>query len=115
MNTINPMQESADTTNVLEIEILNHPGALSHIFGLFARRACSIDGIVCVPDGDGSRSRLWLRVANKERIQQMTRFVENLVDVISVRLCGEQIDLFDELPSQFRQPASQVLHGESRL
>lgn len=103
MNTFSPMRESATTTNVLEIEILNHPGALSHIVGQFARRACNIDGMICVPDGDGSKSRLWLRLANKERALQMSRFVENLVDVISVQICGDQNHLFEELPLLIRQ------------
>ncbi|EMK3758521.1 ACT domain-containing protein, partial [Providencia rettgeri] len=33
----------------LELIVRNHPGVMSHICGLFARRAFNVDGILCMP------------------------------------------------------------------
>lgn len=33
----------------LELVVRNHPGVMTHICGLFARRAFNVDGILCLP------------------------------------------------------------------
>lgn len=33
----------------LELIVRNHPGVMTHICGLFARRAFNVDGILCLP------------------------------------------------------------------
>ncbi len=36
------------TRPVLEIDVNNHPGVMSHVVGLFSRRAYNVEGIICV-------------------------------------------------------------------
>jgi hypothetical protein len=47
---------------VLELGVANHPGVMSHICNLFARRAFNVEGILCMPVGGGETSRIWLLV-----------------------------------------------------
>jgi acetolactate synthase-1/3 small subunit len=71
---------------ILELRVRNHPGAMSHITGLFARRAFNLDSILCTPVGDGSESRMFLQVADTPRLTQIERQLEKLEDVRAVRL-----------------------------
>lgn len=71
---------------ILELRVRNHPGAMSHITGLFARRAFNLDSIVCTPVGDGAESRMLLQVADTPRLAQIERQLEKLHDVLAVRL-----------------------------
>ncbi len=69
---------------VLRLLVRNHPGVMSHVCGLFARRACNVEGIVCLPVGDGRRSAVLLLVREDGRLRQLLRHVEKLEDVIEV-------------------------------
>lgn len=71
---------------VLELTVNNHPGVMSHICGLFSRRAYNLEGIVCVPVGTGSISRMWLQVNEAEKLQQVVKQVQKLPDVLAVQL-----------------------------
>ena len=64
----------------------NHPGVMSHVCGLFARRAFNVDGILCMPVASGKQSRIWLRVMEDTRLNQVIQQLEKLEDVIHVRL-----------------------------
>jgi acetolactate synthase-1/3 small subunit len=66
-----PRSESPQV--VLELTVNNHPGVMSHICGLFARRAFNVEGILCMPIGTGAQSRIWLRVTADHRVEQMLR------------------------------------------
>jgi acetolactate synthase-1/3 small subunit len=74
---------------VLEVTVRNHPGALSHVCGLFARRGFNVDGVACLPLADRTRSRIWLLVAEDERLEQMTRHLGKLEDVLAVECRAE--------------------------
>jgi acetolactate synthase-1/3 small subunit len=77
---------SADTsTVVLRLTVRNHPGVMSHVSGLFARRAFNVDGICCVPVGDGSESVVLLQDANDGRLEQVAAQLRKLEDVRDVR------------------------------
>ena len=69
---------------VIELEVRNHPGVMSHVTGLFSRRAFNLEGIICRRVGDGSTSRMLLLVRDNRRLEQVVRQLENLRDVISV-------------------------------
>ncbi|MFH0783142.1 MAG: acetolactate synthase small subunit [Pseudomonadota bacterium] len=69
---------------VLELSVNNHPGVMSHICGLFARRAYNLEGIVCIPVGSGSTSRMWLRVNEHIKLDQVIKQVKKLPDVLDV-------------------------------
>ncbi len=55
---------------ILELAVRNHPGVMSHVCGLFARRAFNVEGILCLPLKDGQQSRIWLLVADDQRLEQ---------------------------------------------
>jgi acetolactate synthase-1/3 small subunit len=78
-------QSSGAATAVLELRVRNHPGTMSHITGLFARRAFNLDAILCVPVGDGAESRMLLLVAGGPRLEQVEKQLAKLHDVLSVR------------------------------
>lgn len=70
---------------VLELTVNNHPGVMSHVAGLFARRAFNIEGILCGPLAGGDRSRMYLLVERDGRSTQLLRQLEKLHDVIGIR------------------------------
>ena len=67
---------------VLELTVRNHPGTMSHITGLFARRAFNLDAILVVPVGDGSTSRILLLVPATDRLEQIVKQLAKLHDVL---------------------------------
>ena len=79
-----PQPESARRGIVLRLLVRNHPGVMSHVCGLFARRAFNVEGILCMPVGDGARSVVLLLVHEDERIEQVVRQLRKLEDVVEV-------------------------------
>jgi acetolactate synthase-1/3 small subunit len=71
-------------TAFLRLLVRNHAGVMSHICGLFARRAFNLEGIVCAPVGDRSRSAMLLAVIDNERVDQLVQQLRKLEDVIEV-------------------------------
>jgi len=76
----------------LRLTVNNHPGVMTHVCGLFARRAFNVEGILCTPQpgpdgGGGATSRIWLLVQRDERLEQMIRQVRKLYDVLEVLAC----------------------------
>jgi len=92
----------ASTRTVLELTVSNHPGVMSHICGLFARRAYNVEGILCMPVGDGEESRIWLLVNELERLDQVVKQLEKLVDVIDVQRHGAGHAVFVQLEGFFK-------------
>jgi acetolactate synthase-1/3 small subunit len=95
-----PESVSAAAT-VLELTVVDHPGVMSHVAGLFARRAFNVDGILCMPVGDGRHSRIWLRVNEEARLDQMVHQLEKLHDVEQVRRHAAEHAVFVELERFF--------------
>jgi acetolactate synthase-1/3 small subunit len=83
--TNQPPPESHREPTILHLRVRNHPGAMSHVCGLFARRAFNVEGILCRPVGDGSESIILLEVTAPGRIEQVIRQLEKLEDVLAVR------------------------------
>ena len=79
---------------VLRLVVRNHPGVMSHVCGLFARRAFNVEGILCLPVGDGARSVILLAVNEDERLEQMVRQLGKLEDVIEVGRAPEAHEAF---------------------
>jgi acetolactate synthase I/III small subunit len=96
-----PLQQTGFAKTVLEIDVNNHPGVMSHICNLFARRAFNVEGILCMPVSDGQRSRIWLLVFEDQRLEQMLRQVEKLEDVLAVRRHGAEHEVFERLEDFF--------------
>lgn len=87
---------------VLELTVNNHPGVMSHICGLFSRRAYNVEGILCMPIGTGEQSRIWLRVNVDRRLEQMIRELFKLEDVLDVRRHGADHEVFVRLEEFFQ-------------
>ena len=102
MNAINRNELDALNRAVLEIDVNNHPGVMSHIIGLFSRRTYNVEGILCLPVGDGRQSRIWLLVNEDQRLPQMIKQAEKLEDVIAVRRHHAEHAVFSELEAFFR-------------
>jgi len=77
-------KKSSSSVMVLELQVNNHPGVMSHICGLFSRRAYNLEGIVCLPIGTGEISRMWLQVNEEQKLEQVIKQVQKLPDVLSV-------------------------------
>ncbi|UCV27094.1 acetolactate synthase small subunit [Ferribacterium limneticum] len=102
MNAIAKNEQNALARAVLEIDVNNHPGVMSHVVGLFSRRAYNVEGILCLPVGDGSQSRIWLMLIEDQRLPQMMKQVEKLEDVIAIRRHNADHAVFQDLESFFR-------------
>jgi len=76
---------AAPASAVVELRVRNHPGTMSHITGLFARRGFNLEAIVCVPVGEGRESGMLLLVADEPRLEQVERQLGKLYDVLAVR------------------------------
>lgn len=74
---------------LIELVVKNHPGTMSHITGLFARRAFNLEGILCGRIGDGTKSKIYLLVRNDNLKDQVVKQLQKLYDVISVKLHDE--------------------------
>ncbi|RKS85123.1 acetolactate synthase small subunit [Orbus hercynius] len=85
-----------NTNIMLTLTVLNHPGVMTHICGLFARRAFNVDGILCLPINASQYSRIWLLVKDDERLEQMVRQIEKLEDVHEITI-NDHCQLFEQL------------------
>ncbi|MBL8428402.1 MAG: acetolactate synthase small subunit [Dechloromonas sp.] len=102
MNAITKNEQNAITRAVLEIDVNNHAGVMSHVVGLFSRRSYNVEGILCLPVGDGRQSRIWLLVNEDQRLAQMMKQVGKLEDVIAIRRHNADHAVFQDLETFFR-------------
>lgn len=86
----------------LRLLVRNHPGVMSHICGLFARRAFNVEGILCLPVADGTRSVILLVVNDDERLEQLIRQLRKLEDVLDVRRAPEARAAFSAVADWMR-------------
>ncbi len=93
---------SACSGAVLRLLVRNHPGVMSHVCGLFARRGFNVEGILCLPIGDGTRSVILLVVNEEDRLEQLMRQMRKLEDVIEVQRAPEARKVFAAVASLLR-------------
>ena len=98
-----PSAGDSAASTVLELTVNNHPGVMSHICGLFSRRAYNVEGMLCMPIGDGKCSRVWLLVGEDQRLEQMIKQMQKLVDVVAVRRHAADHEVFVGLEAFFRE------------
>jgi len=60
-----------------------------------------MDAILCMPIGEGSTSRIWLRVREDRRLEQLIRQTLKLVDVLDVRRHDAEHEVFLRLEQFF--------------
>jgi acetolactate synthase-1/3 small subunit len=75
---------------VLQLEVRNPAGAMSHISELFARRDFSLEAMACAALGSGGTSRVLLLVGREAQLEDAERELKKLPDVLSVQ---ERADL----------------------
>ena len=94
---------STEKISLLKLTVKNHPGVMAHVCGLFARRAYNLEGVMVRPIAGSSRqrSRMWLLVNEEERLQQLIRQTEKLVDVISVEQQELEGSIFEQTEDFF--------------
>lgn len=102
MNATNHNEQTALARAVLEIDVNNHPGVMSHVVGLFSRRTYNVEGILCLPVDDGARSRIWLLLNEDQRLPQVVKQAEKLEDVIAVRRHAADHAVFSQLEAFFQ-------------
>ncbi len=86
----------------LLLTVRNHPGVMSHVCGLFARRAFNLEGIMVTPDEDGSVCKMWLMVNEDNRMEQVVRQVRKLHDVVDVTAVPVSRDVFARMAESLR-------------
>ena len=83
---------------IVELTVRNHPGVMSHITGLFSRRGFNLEGIICGSIGDGTKSVMYLLVNDDDRLEQITKQLQKLHDVLNVELKHEyDHTIFDKM------------------
>ncbi len=89
--------------SVLKLTVNNHPGVMSHVCGLFARRGYNLEGIMVMPiAGDqGTRSRMWLLVHEEDKLEQVIRQTEKLVDVVTIERHEVSHSVFEKMEAFF--------------
>lgn len=71
--------------HIISVLMENEPGALSRVVGLFSQRNYNIDTLTVAPTEDHSLSRLTLTTTGDERrIEQITKHLNKLVDVVKL-------------------------------
>jgi acetolactate synthase-1/3 small subunit len=73
---------------------------MSHISGLFARRAFNVEGILCLPLVGCEQSVVFLLVNEDDRLEQLERQLAKLEDVLSIELVDAGIEIFRAVAAQ---------------
>jgi acetolactate synthase-1/3 small subunit len=87
---------------VLRLLVRNHPGVMSHVCGLFARRGFNVEGILCLPVDDGRRSVILLIVDEDDRLEQLIRQLRKLEDVIEIHRSPDARGVFSMIACMLR-------------
>ena len=91
------MQQATHENVILQLTVRNHPGVMTHVCGLFARRAFNVEGILCLPIQDSNQSRIWLLVNDDQRLGQMISQIEKLEDVEKVMRNQSDPSMFSKI------------------
>lgn len=87
--------------SVLELTVNNHPGVMSHVCGLFARRGYNLEGIIVlpIPSALNDQSRMWLLVNEENKLDQVIRQTEKLIDVVTIHRHEVSDSIFEKIES----------------
>lgn len=70
---------------IVSVLMENEPGALSRVVGLFSQRGYNIESLTVAPTEDATLSRLTLvTVGNDHKIEQVTKNLNKLIDVVKL-------------------------------
>ena len=87
---------------VLKLTVNDHPGVMSHVCGLFARRCYNLEGVMVrsikgqsdKPGKYEKRSLMWLLLNEDEKSEQIIRQTEKLLDVIQIERVAPEDSVF---------------------
>lgn len=79
------MERTSRELVAIELNVADHPGSLPQVCGLLARRSFQAEAVLCLPGRHGRRA-VWLLVPADARLEQLTRQLAKLGDVLSVEL-----------------------------
>ncbi len=96
------MQNTTHDNVILELTVRNHPGVMTHVCGLFARRAFNVEGILCLPIQDSDKSHIWLLVNDDQRLEQMISQIDKLEDVVKVQRNQSDPTMFNKIAVPLR-------------
>ncbi|MCP3673675.1 MAG: acetolactate synthase small subunit [Gammaproteobacteria bacterium] len=101
---------------ILTILMENEPGALSRIIGLFSQRGYNIDSLCVAKTDDPTLSRLTICTSGDEQsLEQITKQVNKLIDVLRVKNITEQEHVERELMLvKAATPSSSIREGIKR-
>lgn len=88
---------------ILALRVNNHPGVMSHICGLFSRRAFNVEKILCLPIDDGKESKIYLMIAANQSLEQIIKQLLKLEDVSEVLEEGTDKNIFDYVETLLRE------------
>jgi len=95
-------EESKPKNNIiLQLTVKNHAGVMSHICGLLARRSYNVEGIMCFPLPSGQLSQVCLLLNENQRLEQVIKQLDKLVDVHEVQRGRVDTEAFSRLTSLF--------------
>ena len=84
--------------HIISILIENESGALSRVAGLFSARGYNIESLTVAPTEDSSLSRMTLVTrGNEEIIEQITKQLNKLIDVVKLIDLAEAVHIEREL------------------
>ena len=91
------MQQQTHDNVILELTVRNHPGEMTHVCGLFARRAFNVECILCLPIQGSDQRRIWLLVNDDQRLEQMISQIDKLEDVVKVARNQSDPSMFNKI------------------
>lgn len=98
------MRESQPENNrILQLTVRNHAGVMSHICGLLAKRSYNVEGIMCFPLPDGQSSQVCLLLDENQRLDQVIKQLDKLMDVLEVQRGMVDMEAFARLKTLFGQ------------
>lgn len=89
--------ETATKGILIELTVNNHPGVMSHICGLFSRRAYNLEKILCFPTAERKHSKMWLLVNEENKLDQVIKQLQKLDDVCRVSYRRDRGSFFHRL------------------
>lgn len=90
---------SNERKSVLKLTVNNHAGVMSHVCGLFARRAYNLDSILVMPIAakQGKQSTMWLLVDEEDKLDQVINQTAKLVDVLDIERSNTSGSIFEKI------------------
>ena len=94
------MQKQHDNV-ILDLFVCFFFGVMTHVCGLFARRAFNVEGSLCLPIQGSEHSRIWLLVNDDQRLEQMIAQIDKLEDVTNVARNQSDPTMFNNIAVLF--------------